>query len=197
MRLRGLGGIVSAGVISLAGAGCVSIDEFPEQRMSREPARPDNASKALEGTARNVPIYYGQVAFDHIRMDYRRGLHDCDDMAQEFRDYLRTWGISYERMRLVELESRAFFLRCVFVGRHMWLEVLEEGCWNVYDPAGNVFGKPVHEAIKNYSVVKIYRGDEVYTEPSGEYFMKSYREIGDRFINGMWKRRKAPEDSNK
>ncbi len=92
--------------------------------------------------------------------------HNCDDMAQEYRDVLVDRGVPVEDIRLVQ----GYRNGCV----HMWLEVRE---WVMYDLWMRLFHAKPHAGFSTMPMT----GDSVFKD--GGYLNR-----GDRYINGKWRR---------
>lgn len=115
-------------------------------------------------------------AFAQIGLDYCEQ-HDCDDMAQEWRDYLVAHGIAVERIR--------FGLGYIDGSYHCWTEVEDtrDGRWYAFDPAGGVYSVPyLLMRAQVDGVVEEYPGHAIILDGTG------YEGIGDRWWGGTWHR---------
>ena len=114
----------------------------------------------LVGCATSTP--YGE--FQSIGSDYIVDKHDCDDMAQEWADWLEEYGVRRSSMRFVSLPP------------HFWMEVQFEDGWRMYDVASGFYGRP-SETLADASYIPAHL---VYRDMSG------YQQRGDRWIDGRW-----------
>ena len=92
--------------------------------------------------------------------------HNCDDMAQEYRDILVNRGVSVDNIRLVQGYKDGLV--------HMWLEVRE---WVMYDPWMRLYHAKPHKDFKTMPM----SGYSVFRD--GGYLNR-----GDRYIKGKWRR---------
>jgi hypothetical protein len=130
-------------------------------------------------TCTTVPEEYREE-FDRISMNYKINEHDCDDMAQEFRDYLMEQGVRPADIKLVQ----AYRLtdKKIPLG-HMWLEYKIDDRWYVFDPAGKIYGGDREDMLDNgYVVTNELHGLMLFLDSGG------YRMFGDRYEKDKWKR---------
>ena len=165
---------------ALALAGCTSTQEPPLDYCLE-----DSIHESMLAEEDKQAMYQ---RFCEIRGEYNKNyipnLHDCDDMAQEFRDFLVGIGIAYGRMRLVQgVRKEAGNKKSP---GHLWLEVWENRKWKVYDPSQNRFGElPVIMRLE-YGIEKVSMGDEIIKDGSYGTGSAGYKNYGDRFENGEW-----------
>ena len=120
------------------------------------------------------------LGYQIISKDYVPHLHDCDDMAQEFRDWLFD-------LRLADKDSLRFAVAEYWkdgklVTGHMWVETgvtetkkvrmgrstlfTKQTTWSVFDLTHKTFGVPTTEALqyKRYKVVGYLQGETVFRD---------------------------------
>lgn len=127
--------------------------------------------------------------FLKISENYIEGKHDCDDMAQEFRDVLVSNGFPTKDIRLVFASSRK-----ENVG-HMWLEMKRGNQWLAYDVTIRLYSISREKMLEYYDVKNYFPGDHVYLEPMAKglpfaSLFSGYTYRNDRFVDGKWIRRK-------
>lgn len=104
---------------------------------------------------------------------YVMGKHDCDDMAQEFRDYLLDAGWNEECVWLV-------LGRSAVGNTHMWVEA----AGLAFDPTTGDCGVMPQERWYGYEEAERFPARHIYTQSLVGYLAR-----GDRFWNGRWWRK--------
>jgi len=119
-------------------------------------------------------------AFRAIGSEYVHSQHDCDDMAQEFADWLAASGVSREGMRFASATHNYY----EEAPPHFWLEVRTDGSWLIYDPAGGDYAVPIEgsDLYANY-VMHYISSSRVYLDAPID---RGYRRHGDRWVAGRW-----------
>jgi hypothetical protein len=127
--------------------------------------------------------------------------HDCDDMVQEYRDYLHTvHHVPYSYMKIISARHKILIS---IPEKHVWLEVyklydgaksVEDGNWYICDVPANRYmwertRSPLYWGFYRPTAKEILPGRAKIRDGSG------YRDYGDRYINGRWVRAsKYPDD---
>ena len=110
------------------------------------------------------------LTFVEIGWEYILDEHDCDDMAQEFADYLVSRGIAYDRITLVKGRSWSSG------NFHAWIEVDR---FYVFDPTHGIFGAA-------RPLVYVGRYLEISRPPMPWWDGSGYRKHGDRWESAIW-----------
>lgn len=112
-------------------------------------------------------------AFNGISHNYIRGIHDCDDMGQEFKDVLVRGRVPKDRIRQVHGISINENIG------HWWEEVLtnrnNKDEWRAFDLSGKRFNYPHVLMTGDYKILGFYSSDFVYNVDGG------YSKIGDQW----------------
>lgn len=115
--------------------------------------------------------------------------HDCDDMTQEYKDFLIRSGIEPERIELISGDNTSVQKKIPEDGkpkkfpRHFWMEVKFLTGNLAYDPSEKLYGVNPEIIRSQYAVIKTYPHDYIFDDGSG------YKNFGDSYIGGKWIRR--------
>jgi len=126
----------------------------------------------------SVPPSTPREAFQSIGSDYIVDKHDCDDMAQEFADWLALSGVSREDMRFVSASHNYYR----DAPHHFWLEVWHPDGWCLYDVASGDYAVPIEGSM-------LYENYDAHYIPSVRVYRDGgYQCRGDRWVDGRWLR---------
>jgi len=164
-------GILSMGIAFAGIEGSLALS-----RTAPIPVRKDAYVKTT-GKEKNSEEY---EAFKRIGRNYILEKHDCDDMAQEYRDWLiEEKKVDPSSLRLVLGYQRiVVWFHHMKGGYHAWLEKLEKSLeneemeWRVYDVAGERFNYPMKKMRQIYTLDKMFPGDFAYDKDETGYMKR-------------------------